>query len=64
MPRHGLARVICMTAVLAGAAVTLSSSAREASAQETKCYFVVCTGNVCVFKEVECPKPTELKPSA
>jgi hypothetical protein len=63
MPRHGLARVICTAAVLVGAAVTLSSSAREAFAQETKCYYVVCTGNVCVYEEVECPKPTGIKPS-
>jgi uncharacterized membrane protein len=52
----------CLAMIVAGAAVTLSSTARDAAAQETKCYIVACTGNVCVWKEIECPKPTEIKP--
>lgn len=63
MSPHRWIRALCLAATVAGAGLSLVSSAREAEAQETKCYIVACTGNVCVWKEIECPKPTEIKPA-
>jgi hypothetical protein len=45
-----------MAVALAGTAVALSYSAREAAAQEKHCYLVVCVGNVCTYQEIKCPE--------
>lgn len=50
----------CTVAVLAACAILSSAyGIREAVAQETKCYFMVCTGSVCVAQQVECPPDPE-----
>lgn len=50
--------VSALAAVLLGAALT-GSSPHAALAQETKCYLMVCTGTVCVARQIECPKTEE-----
>ena len=63
MSSHKMVRALSLAVILAGSAVAVTTSARQAAAQdETKCYYVVCTGNICVYEEIPCPKPTELKP--
>jgi hypothetical protein len=49
--------VFAYAGVLAGGAVAVTWDPAPLLAQETKCFLVACTGNVCVWKEVKCPPP-------
>lgn len=54
--------VLAYTAVLAGGAVAVTWKPSPLHAQESKCFLVACTGNVCVWEEVKCPAPPTLPP--
>lgn len=47
--------VLAYAAVLAGGTVAVTWKPAPLLAQQTKCYIVVCTGNVCVWEEIKCP---------
>ncbi len=52
--RRRLNVLACAATVIAGS-VMLSYGPQELLAQETRCFIVVCTGNVCVWEEIACP---------
>lgn len=51
--------VIAYVAVTATGALAVTWKPEPLPAQvQTRCFLVVCTGNVCVWEEVACPKAT------
>jgi hypothetical protein len=53
--RRRLNALACAVTVLAGS-VAFSSGPQELLAQQTRCFIVACTGNVCVWQEITCPE--------
>jgi hypothetical protein len=51
-----ICRALALCTILAGATFLALTRPGTAEAQETKCYLVACTGNVCVWKEIKCPE--------
>ena len=49
--------VLAYAAVLALGVAAVTWKPAPLLAQETKCYIVVCTGNVCVWEQINCPAP-------
>lgn len=52
------ARILFLAVFIGGGGVALGYGPADANAQqapETKCYLMVCTGSVCVAKQIECP---------
>ncbi len=62
MPRSIIRRfgVLAYAAVLAGGTVAVTWKPSPLHAQESRCFLVACTGNVCVWEEVKCPPPPPL----
>lgn len=57
---HSLARrfgVLAYAAVLVAGLISVTWKPAPLLAQETKCFIVVCTGNVCVWEPIKCPPP-------
>ena len=50
--------VLAYAALLAGGVVAVAWRPEPLLAQQTRCYIVVCTGNVCVWEEIKCPPPS------
>ena len=55
-------RALALGVILAGSTFLVVSRPRVADAQTTHCYLVACTGNVCVWQEIPCPKSAPEKP--
>jgi hypothetical protein len=49
--------IVAYAAVLIAGAVAVTWKPSPLLAQETKCFIVACTGNVCVWEEIKCPPP-------
>lgn len=57
---HSLVRrfgVLAYAAVLIAGLISVTWEPAPLLAQETKCYIVACTGNVCVWQQITCPPP-------
>jgi len=52
-----LPRIAALVTILGGGSLLLGSSVVDSLAQETKCYLMVCTGSVCVARQITCPTP-------
>jgi len=49
--------VLAYAAVLVSAVIAVTWRPTPLLGQQTKCFIVACTGNVCVWEEIKCPPP-------
>ena len=55
-------RAVALAVILGGATFLALTDPVTADGQVTKCYLVACTGQVCVWQEIPCPKTIPEKP--